>query len=35
MEKIWALLTQIEDEGVLESIYWYVERLLVRKPPRR
>ena len=34
-EKILALLEQIEDERILESIYWYIERKLVRKPPER
>lgn len=34
-EKIVALLERIEDEQLLETIYWYVERHLVRKPPKR
>ncbi len=34
-EKIVALLERIDDEQLLEAIYWYVERNLVRKPPKR
>ncbi len=35
IEKIISLLEQIQDERLLESIYWYIERRLVRKPPQR
>jgi hypothetical protein len=34
IEKIISLLEQIQDERLLESIYWYIERKLVCKPPR-
>lgn len=33
-EKILAMLEQIEDESELESIYWFVERLLVQETPK-
>ena len=33
-ERIVSMLKQIEDENLLERIYWFVERLLVQKPPR-
>jgi hypothetical protein len=32
-ERILALLEQITDESVLESIYWYIERMIVRHKP--
>ena len=34
IHKILALLELIEDEKVLENIYWYIERSLVRHPPK-
>lgn len=34
-EKIMDLLEKINDERLLENIYWYIERKLVRKPPER
>jgi len=34
-EKILTLLEQIEDESDLESIYWYVERMLVQEETKR
>ena len=34
IEKIISLLEQIEDEHLLESIFWIIERMLVEKPPR-
>ncbi|MEA4998627.1 MAG: hypothetical protein VB087_04470 [Candidatus Limiplasma sp.] len=30
-DRIWAMLEKIEDEQLLESIYWYIERKLVRE----
>jgi hypothetical protein len=33
IQRIVALLEQIQDESLLESIYWLVERLVVRQPP--
>jgi hypothetical protein len=35
MEKILALLNLIKDETVLENIYWYIERMIVRHPPEK
>ena len=34
LEKILALLEQIEDESIMENIYWYVERKLVQEQPK-
>ena len=34
IEKIVALLEQIDDEDLLERIYWHIERLLVDKVPK-
>lgn len=33
-EKILALLVKIPDEATLEKIYWFIERLLVKQPPK-
>ncbi len=33
LERILTLLEQITDEGLLENIYWYIERRVVRTPP--
>lgn len=35
MDRIMALLEQIGDEQFLESIYWYIERKLMRTPPEK
>lgn len=35
IEKIMALLAQIDDEAVLEHIFWEIERKLVRQPEGR
>jgi len=35
LEKILALLGEIEDESVLESIYWFIERSVVQNPPAK
>ncbi len=34
IERIVAMLEQIQDERVLESIYWIIERKLVQNRPR-
>lgn len=34
IQKILALLMLIQEERILEDIYWYVERKVVRRPPR-
>jgi len=34
MERILALLEQVTDESVLENIYWYIERIIVRHSPK-
>lgn len=33
LERILALLAQVTDESLLESIYWYIERKVMRTPP--
>jgi len=35
VERIVALLAQVRDEKVLERIYWYVERIVMRQPPKK
>jgi len=34
IDRIVALLEQMEDEDALEMIYWYIERKLMRTPPK-
>lgn len=34
IERIVAMLEQIKDERMLESIYWIIERKLVQSRPR-
>lgn len=34
IDRIIALLEQIEDDVTLEMIYWYVERKLMHRPPK-
>lgn len=35
IEKILDLLEQIDDEAMLECIFWEIERKLIRQPERR
>ena len=35
VEQILAILEQIEDETVLETIYWFAERQLVQESDKR
>lgn len=34
IDRIIALLEQMEDDASLEMIYWYVESKLMRQPPK-
>lgn len=34
IDRIIALLEQMDDDVALEMIYWYVERKLMQQPPK-